>query len=253
MSTLTEFQGSAGRALNDPSLPSPGNISEKERDGSSRRFAIYRNNRANSLIDALQSTYPVLYQLTGETFFHAAARQFIDASPPSSPVLTEYGEPFGKFMQDLPGAAAFPYLADMGRLEWCRMRAYHASDEPVLPLASLQEYSSEALLNTRFKLHDAAALVQSDWAIGSLWHTIANPDTPEFDISQAQSVLISRIDLNVQMQLLTSDGTQFLQQLMQGFTIAEAATHCLTINADFDTGTHLQGLISSAAFTTITN
>ncbi len=253
MSTLAEFQGSTCRALNDPALPSPGNIAEREPQGDSRRFAIYRNNRANSLIDALQSTFPVLFQLTGEAFFHAAARQFIDASPPRSPVLTEYGEQFGTFMQDLPGATAFPYLADMGQLEWSRMRAYHASDEPLLRVESLQEYSSEALLNKRIKLHDAATLVQSSWAIGSLWHTIANPDAPEFELSQMQSVLVSRIDFNVQMQLLTFDGTQFLQQLMQGFTIAEAATHCLSISSDFDTGTHLQGLISSGAFTKITH
>lgn len=251
MSKLGKFQQQTSLALNNPAQESPDTVIGRDADGISRRFNIYRNNRAGSLIDALHGTYPVLYQLLGDAFFRAAARQFIDEIPPKSPVLSEYGEGFGTFVQGLPGTAKFPYLADVAKLEWLRLQSYHAANERVLDLGALQSIDPSKLVEYKLKPHCAMAVVKSEWAVGSLWQHGQSSENKQIDIAQAETVLITRPDLDVQLQLLEADGALFLQQLGLNLTIAEAATQCLRDNPEFDTGTHLQGLMAMGAFSAI--
>lgn len=253
MSRLDKFQKDASLALNDPALQSPNTVVGRDEKGTSRRFNIYRNNRAGSLIDALQGTYPVLYRLLGEEFFRAAARQFIDKTPPNNPVLSEYGKGFGDFVQALPGTSEFPYLADIAILEWQRLQSYHAINDPVLTLNGLQSIEPAKLIAYKLEPHAAMALIESNWAIGSVWASSHTGEKAHFNLTQGERVLITRPVLDVQVQLLDADGALFLQHLCQSITIEEAATGCLASNPAFDTGIHLQGLITMGAFSTIFN
>jgi hypothetical protein len=253
MSTLADFQSEASLALNNAGLMSPQAVSEQDVDGSSRRFNIYRNNRAGSLIEALQSTYPVLHKLLGDTFFRAAARQFIDKSPPTSPILNEYGEAFGQFVQKLPGTADYPYLEDVATLEWRRLRAYHALDQRVLTMDCLRSKSTPLLIASKLHRHSATWLVNSNWPVGSLWDSISTESKARVKLTQNESVLITRPELDVQMQLLDTGSALFLEHLQSGTTIAEAASEMLLWDADFNTGTHLQALISMGAFSAISD
>lgn len=251
MSRLDKFQKDTSLALNDPAQQSPSDVAGRDANGSSRRFDIYRNNRAGSLIDALRGTYPVLYQLLGDAFFRAAARQFIDETPPISPVLSEYGEGFGEFVRGLPGTSGFPYLADVATLEWQRLQAYHAADDPVLTLDALQSLEPANLVKYKLGQHGAMAIVASNWAVGSVWSNSHTGGSAQINLAQAERVLITRPGLDVQLQLLDPDGALFLKHLCQGATIEDAATRCLAGDPEFDTGMHLQGLIAMGAFSAI--
>lgn len=253
MPTLANFQTDTAHALSDPNRRSPELVSERDTDGSSRRFNIYRNNRAASLIDALQSTYPVLCKLTGEAFFTAAARQFIDDTPPLGPVMSEYGNGFGEFIQQLPGASNYPYLADVATLEWERLQAFHAADQHLLTLNDLQSIDPEQLTSKSFIAHDAVRLVKSAWAIGSLWNSVSNGGDSDFTLAQAENVLITRPMLEVNLHLLDQAGATFLEQLHHGESIVQAATEALTCDESFNTGAQLQALLSMGAFSAISD
>ena len=245
---LDNFQLEAGLALNDPQVKTPQTVVERRADGSSRRFNIYRNNRAGSLIAALQDTYPVLCRLVGADFFHAAARQFIDQHPPSGPILSEYGNGFGRFVQQFPNTANYPYLADMAELEWQRLQSYHAANESALAAEDLQAIEPTQLLLSKLKPHSAVAVIKSNWAIGSLWANTQTDTKNQLNLSQAEIVLISRPQWNVQLTLLCTERALFMQLLTNGLTIEEAATQCLNKYVNFDTGSHLQGLMGAGAF-----
>ena len=62
------------------------------------RFAIHRNNVYASLIGCLAARFPVTLRLLGEDCFRQCARHFVEASPPRSPVLLEYGSGFADFL-----------------------------------------------------------------------------------------------------------------------------------------------------------
>lgn len=251
MSMLDNFQLETGLALNDPEQQSPTTLVDRADDGSSRRFNIYRNNRAGSLTTALQESYPVLCRLVGNEFFRAAARQFIDEHPPTGPVLSEYGNGFGRFIQQLPGTANYPYLGDVAELEWQRLQSYHAANDVLLTFDDLQGLQPAQLLSSRLTPHSAVALIQSDWAIGSLWANSQTDTETSLNLSQTESVLISRPQWHIQLLLLSAEGAMFMQLLTSSLAIEEAATQCLSKYPEFDTGSHLQGLVKAGAFSNL--
>ncbi|MGO7609263.1 DNA-binding domain-containing protein, partial [Rhizobium ruizarguesonis] len=59
--------------------------------GAVKRYNFYRNNVTVSLIDALVVIFPSVQRLTGTDFFRAMARFHLRATPPTSPLLFEYG------------------------------------------------------------------------------------------------------------------------------------------------------------------
>lgn len=126
-------------ALLNPDLPPPTGLCARNGSDPSIRFAVYRNNVIFSLIDALADSFPVVQMLVGETFFRAMAREFAYQYPPRSPVLAQYGADFPGFIGDFQPAASLPYLADVARLEYAYIQAYHAADAAALPASQFAQ------------------------------------------------------------------------------------------------------------------
>jgi len=64
-----------------------------------KRYNVYRNNVTVSLINALAATYPAVQRITGVEFFRVMARFHVRATPPTSPLLFEYGRDFPAFIR----------------------------------------------------------------------------------------------------------------------------------------------------------
>ena len=56
------------------------------------------------------------------------ARFHVRATPPTSPLLFEYGRDFPAFIEAYEYAQAMPWLADVARIERAWLDAYHAAD-----------------------------------------------------------------------------------------------------------------------------
>lgn len=106
----------------------PAGITAHSADEVSRRFGVYRNNVAVGLTDALAQRFPVIGRLVGAEFFGAMAQVYLAAHPPKSPVLLEWGQTFPDFLLTFLPVAAYPYMADVARIEVARGQAYHAAD-----------------------------------------------------------------------------------------------------------------------------
>ena len=99
-----------------------------------RRFAVYRNNVAVGLSAALAQRFPVIRRLVGADYFAALAASFVATDRPRSPVMAEWGAGFAAFLADFPPLAAWPWMADVARIEHARGLAFHAADAvPVRP------------------------------------------------------------------------------------------------------------------------
>jgi len=79
-----DFQSDVSVSLTNSKAPCPSQVREQGADSQSRRFNIYRNNRAVSLIESLKATFPAVNKLVGDEYFSAVARSFIDEHPPQS-------------------------------------------------------------------------------------------------------------------------------------------------------------------------
>jgi hypothetical protein len=233
-------------ALTDPTLPPPAGTYGREGSSDRRRFAVYRNNVAVSLIASLAARYPVTRRLVGEDFFRAMARAYAAKNKPETPVLIHYGRSFPAFIAAFEPAGDVPYLADVACLENAWVEAYHAAEAEPLALAGLAVFDAQRLAQARAVFHPAARLLVSDHPIASIWaaHQGAAEPTPVAEW-RGEAALLTRPAGEVFVRILPKGGYAFASALFRGASIGEADE---TIGVEgFDAGAHLVGLIEAGA------
>lgn len=224
--TLSHLQARFSHKLMQRGGAAPGRLIR------SKRFRVYRNNVFASLVNTLRARYPVIERLVGEDFYEAAARHFIEAHPPRSPMLIDYGEGFSAFLESFEPADTLPYLADVARLEWLRQRAYHAADRKALGLSDLARAPSDRASALTFEFHPSTALIVSPYPIVSIWETNAHdaetrPIGPDLT---GEAALVVRPDYDVLVVRLDEAEHAFTTALYEGATLREAAAK----GAEFD-------------------
>ncbi|QFT30010.1 hypothetical protein FIV00_05970 [Labrenzia sp. THAF82] len=237
-------------ALFDPGSGTPVGLVGPDGETAPKRFSVYRNNVVVSLCDALGETFPAIKNLLGEDYFNALARAFVTTHPPKSPVLLHYGSEFADFVESFPPLATYPYLADVARLEWAWLQAYHAADQVPLDPARLSSVDDQSVGAVRFRKHPAAHVVTSRWPVWDLAR--ANRFDPnaeiQIDLKLAQSVLITRPELSVDMLLLRPGADNFVGSLFEGAMLAEGAEAAQTAAENFSLSDCLSDCLSTGAF-----
>ena len=225
MSTELAF----AHALLRPDAPCPAGLRAWNGSDPVKRYAVYRNHVVVSLVDALADSHPVTQALVGEAFFRAMAGEFARRSPPRSPVLAWYGEGFADFVADFPPAAGLPYLADLARLEWLRVEAWHAADADPLPLAEVAALLADeaALPNLRVTLHPALRVLRSAHPVVSLWAAHQSEDAAgalgAIDFAAAEAALLVRDGLDVALLRVEPGAAAFIYRLQRGDALGAAA------------------------------
>lgn len=245
--------GDFGQALLDASLPSPDGVIGPDGKPAPKRFNVYRNNVIVSLIEALGDTFVAVRRLLGDEYFGALAREYIIRHPPTSPVLIWYGKSFPDFMAGFPPLQAYPYIADVGRLEWAWLQSYHAADAEPLDPAVLGDVAPDAVGQVRIERHPAARLIPSPWPIYSLIQAnrFAPDDPPAVDIEEGQDVLVARPEIEVDLLCLPPGGAAFLEALFDGAALEDAAGRALTAAPEFQLPVCLQTALSAGVFSAL--
>lgn len=253
MAMLHEIQRDFAAALFDPARAVPSDIRRHEGRPAARRFSVYRNNVIMSLTEVLEAYFPVVARLLGDEFFRAAARAFIVAHPPRTPILSRYGSELADFLDGFGPVADLPYLPDVARLEWLQQRAYHAADAEALTARDLATVRPDQVAGLRVCFHPAVGLLDSEFPVFSIWRTNTFDDEvtaigPE---ASAQSVLVSRVGLEVRSAMLLPGSHAFAAALMAGDTLGEAAAKGHDASTEFDLQQSIGVLIAMDALTEI--
>jgi hypothetical protein len=245
-----EYSTSFAAALLDPDRAAP-HIMKKSKDYTTlKRYNIYRNNVTVSLINALAAIYPAVERLTGSDFFRAMARFHLRQTPPTSPLLFEYGRDFPDFIAQYAHAAPMPWLADVARIERAWLDAYHAADEVPFQVNILSAVPSESVANMIFFPHPATRLVGSTYAAATIFAENRRSEPVRLiDASHSEAALITRPDIQVEVRTLSPDAASFFSALIRGETLGAATCAALAQNQSFDLSAHLACLIESGAFT----
>ncbi len=233
-------------ALLDPGLPPPGLAGSDERRR--RGFAVYRNNVASSLADALADSFPVCRELVGEDFFRAMAVAFARARMPRSPCLDEWIAGFPEFVAGFGPARGLAYLADVARLELLVVGALHAADGAPLPAEEIAARLAVPgrLPGLRVGLLPSVGVLSSRHAVVSIWH--AHQGVRRFDFEPgAEEALVLRAEMAVRVLRLPAGGAGFVAALGEGAALAEAAERGYAAAAGFDLTAALTTLIGERA------
>ena len=251
MPHLHECQAAFTSALLDPRAPVPAHARCHTSDVVTRRFNVYRNNVIVSLIEALAATFPVVRRLVGDEFFNAMTREFVLASPPRSPILSRYGGNFADFLRDFGPVSDLPYLADVARLEWLQLRAYHAADAEPLGAGDFASVDPQAIATMRIALHPSAMLFSSPFPCVSIWRTNTHDEVvkPVEKLHQGEDALVLRSGLATLVLPLQPGGYCFVDELRCGKTLGAAYAVTVSSEPAFDVQFALAALIDCGAVT----
>jgi hypothetical protein len=242
----TSFETSFARALLDTAQPIPSGVTAHNAAIPTGRFAVYRNNVAVSLVNALKSRFPVVEKIVGEEFFAAMARIFVLERPPSTPLLATYGDEFAAFIATFDPARELVYLADVARLEAARTRAYHAGDATPFGVAEFAALDASAVGGIRIDLHPSVEIVRSPHPIVTIWAMNSGErDLAPIENWHGEDALAVRPYLDVDVRLLPPGGAVFLLALAGAKPLGEAAAAALADHPEFDLSRSLAGLICS--------
>jgi len=218
------------------------NYSEEEIQA---RLAIYRNNYFFSLIDVLKDTFPTLLKLVGDDFFTALCKEFIIQNPPSSPVLTQFGDTLAQFIYNFQPLKNYPFMHDVCLVDWHRHSAWYSDGSAGLTAESFAAIEIAALSEATISFHPSARFVQSEFAIFSIWLENQNETPEEVDASTPESVLILRPETDVDMYKLDKGIFTFLQKLQLGFSVLESIQLAMEADDAFNPTGAIDFLITS--------
>jgi len=249
---LSSYADRFAAALIDPARATPSFVSGPDGKSAIRRYNVYRNNVTVSLINALAAVYPAVQRITGVEFFRAMARFHVRASPPTSPLLFDYGRDFPAFIETYEYARDMPWLADVARIERAWLNAYHAADAAPLSGDALALVPSERLADVVFTAHPATEVVRSPFAAVTIFAANRGEEMPgRIDAGTPEDALITRPEMDVVVRHLPEGGAVFLTSLMSGQTLGVAAASALRSSASFDIAANIAGMIEAGAFISI--
>lgn len=251
-SVRTVTLGRFSDALLDPDQPTPAGIVGPDGKKADKRFNVYRNNVTVGLIGSLADIYPAVHRLVGDEFFRAMARTYVQSEQPQSPLLFRYGGGFAEFLEGFEPARKLVYLPDVARLERAWLDAFHAADAPPLDPAALAAIAPEDLAGQRFIAHPATRIVRSRFSAVSIFSANrSGADLSGTDPGIAEDGLVTRRDFDVEVRTLPDGGAEFLQALIDGKTLGEAAESAVAVTQDFDLAAAIGAMLEAAAFTAI--
>ena len=247
MLSLAERQADFAAALLDPARLAPPGLIGPDGEDSPRRFAVYRNNVAVALSDALKANFPATCRIVGEEFFRAMARAHALGEPPATPVLLDYGAGFPDFIERFEPAGSLPYLADVARIERAWTEAYHAPEAGALDAAMLYKIPLDQAAELRFTFHPSVRIVRSRFPALTIWRmNVADGVPAPLDLDAGgEDTLVVRPEANVEVRAIPPGGVEFVAALAVGESLMEAAKAALRAATSFDLAAHLTALLGA--------
>lgn len=190
------------------------------------RLNIYRNTFISGLTTALRLSYPAVHRLVGAEFFEGAARFFIEAEPPRSAYLDQYGAGFPAFLKRFGPAASLVYLPEVARLEWAVACALHAADTDPLEVARLATIPPSDHDRVCFIPHPSISLVHAEHPVDAIWRAVLAEDDPalaRMDVNAgAVWLLVERVGSGVEVMRLDEPAWRFLSLLCASRPLEDA-------------------------------
>lgn len=159
MSELAAFQSHFATALLSDSQPATALRSQA--------FAVYRNTSARGAVEALRATYSTVNHLLGDDGFTQVALEYRRGTPPSGPVLSDYGADFAAYLTRQPWTCELPYLADVARLDWLWLESFLSAEADMTP--------GQFGTASRIMLHPAARFAWLATPALTIWNAHRDP------------------------------------------------------------------------------
>ena len=238
-------------ALLNADAPVPAGLFTPDGAPATRRFNVYRNNVAVGLTEALETAFPVVRKLVGDTFFKAMAGVYLRNHPPTSPLMMFYGDQTPSFLKGFKPVQHLAYLPDIARLEIALRESYHAADAAPITAETFAALAPDAFARARVAFAPAVRLLSSRHPLYGIWAANALADAPPI-VKAPEDVLVTRRSFDPKPHRLDRATATFVATLLRGDPISAAIASARAVDIGFDLGGALGLLLSEGAITDIT-
>jgi hypothetical protein len=148
------------------------------------RLGIYGDGYRSRLIEALQTSFPVLADLLGETDFHTLAAQYVNAHESTFFSIRYYGDQLADFLAGDAEYSKAPILAELARWEWAMAAAFDAADAEPIDISAFAQLAPEDWAELRFEWSPAVQVIELEWNVPQLWKAVTEgTERPEPSLS----------------------------------------------------------------------
>jgi hypothetical protein len=211
MPELATFQQDFLHRIDDPAAARQG-------------LAVYRNTSLLGAISAMADNFPTVAQIIGPEAMEAVAAEFVEASPPRSPILAGYGAEFPRWLDTHRLAEELPYLPAIAEIDRLRVESHLAADAPEFGLEDLVRLTTEEWTRCRVVLHPATRIGWFTIPAPSIWIAHLEPDPAEIAPDwRPEGILVARRQGAVSGLVIDGCAHRVLHGLRLGETVGQAA------------------------------
>jgi hypothetical protein len=204
--------------MRDHLLNGAGISARRMHGDSTAGLAVYHNAYRAQLIDCLRDTYEKLAAWLGDDAFDDAARAYVEANPPRSWTLSDYGERFGATLATI--YPEDPEVAELAWLDWTLRRAFGAADCDPIDAAGLADIDWDQAVFS-FVPTLTLNLVQTNCA--AIWSALATGTMPPpaERLPSATTIRVWRAGLSPQFKTIAPTEARALRLAMAEFSFGE--------------------------------
>jgi hypothetical protein len=176
------------------------------------RLGIYGGAYRARLVEALESSFPVLAHLLGEADFHRLAEKYTHTYESTFFSIRYYGDQMAAFLAADAGYARAPVLAELARWEWAMADAFDAADASAIDTDTIARIAPEDWAGLRFQWSPSVRVLELDWNVPEIWKAVTEGDAGAADAQaspdprlEPASWLIWRRDLQIYFRELSPE------------------------------------------------
>jgi hypothetical protein len=187
------------------------------------RLGIYGDGYRSRLIEALQSSFPVLAAALGETDFHTLATGYVDAHPSTFFSIRYFGDRMAQFLAADPHYSQAPILAELARWEWAMAAAFDAADAEPIASSAFAQLAPEQWAELRFQWSPSVQVVELEWNAPQLWKAVTDEaERPDPSLGgEPLSYLVWRRDLQLYFRPLSQEEARVVSAARAGHSFGE--------------------------------
>jgi hypothetical protein len=198
-----------------------GHVIGTERVPVETRLGIYGDGYRSRLIEALQVSFPVLFNLLGDTDFQVLAGRYVDSHESTFFSIRYYGDRLADFLATDSQYSQAPLLAELAKWEWAMAAAFDAADAEPIDISAFAQIAPEEWADLRFEWSASVQVVQLEWNVPALWKAVTE-DSPEPELCpQPASWLIWRRELQIFFRPLGQEEAAVIAAARAGQTFGE--------------------------------
>ncbi|MES2947668.1 MAG: DNA-binding domain-containing protein [Pseudomonadota bacterium] len=193
---------------------------------SAQRLGIYHNAYRARLVEVLADSFAKTYLYMGSDTFDHDATAFAVSHPPMTRSLSRYGTDFPAYLAAL--YPENPELFELAQLDWDLRTRFDGADVAALNPQTAQAGADEQApqwLSWRQPLHPSLTLRCIRTNVAQIWRAIdTDTDVPPVQhLLEARFLAVWRKGLQPHFQSLDADEAAFMQNLLAGNSVDEAA------------------------------